>query len=117
MRRSISMVHARAFSFTDESTNVALPSLPTKSTMYDSPEDNQIWQQPLDSALHIFRLRQLQSSWYQDLFQSGRKPLANPDQYIFGACENMRKWAEAIPENVPGLVKEQFELEALYSYI
>ncbi|KAI9782930.1 MAG: hypothetical protein M1839_004405 [Geoglossum umbratile] len=115
--RSISMVHARAFSFTDESTNVALPSLPTKLAAHDPPENNQIWQQPLDSALHIFRLRQLQSSWYQDLFQSGDKPLANQDRYIFGACEKMREWAETIPGTVPTQVREQFELEALYSYV
>jgi hypothetical protein len=43
--------------------------------------------------------------------------LANPDQYIFGACEKMRKWAETIPENVPALIREQFELETLCSYI
>jgi hypothetical protein len=111
------MVHARAFSFTDESTNVFLPSLPTKSSAYGSPGGRQIWQQPLDSALHLFRLRQLQSSWYQELFQSGRTPLANPDQYIFGVCDDMHKWAETIPESVSAQIREQFELEALYSYI
>ncbi|KAH0553266.1 hypothetical protein GP486_006587 [Trichoglossum hirsutum] len=115
--RSISMVHARAFSFTDESTNVFLPSLPTKSSAYGSPTVGQIWQQPLDFALHLFRLRQLQSSWYQELFQSGRTPLPDPDQYIFGVCDDMRKWAETIPATVSAPIREQFELEALYSYI
>ncbi|KAH0538654.1 hypothetical protein FGG08_004791 [Glutinoglossum americanum] len=115
--RSISMVHARAFSFTDESTDVALPSIPTKLASRGFQGGKQIWQQPLDSALHLFRLRQLQSSWYQELFQSGRSPLASPDQYIYGVCENTREWSETIPESVSAPIREQFELEALYSYI
>lgn len=114
--RSISMVHARAFSFTDDSTSVAYPSLPTvvgpgnAGNALNGP-------QPLETALLLFQLRYTQSAWYQELFQSSRDPLQNASPYIWQTCQEMREWSESFPDTLPLAFKDFFDLELLYSYV
>ena len=113
--RSISMVHARSFSFSDDSTSVAYPSASTApGTSGTSPVAGP---HSLDTALLLFQLRFAQSNWYQELFQSSRDPLQNSSTYIWQMCQEMREWSESFPETLPLAFKDFFDLELLYSYV
>ena len=110
------MVHARSFSFTDDSTSVALPSLPSV------PQPTGIEKSPtgphaLDAAMLLFQLRRAQSNWYQELFQSSRDPLQQSSTYIWEMCHEMRVWSESFPKTLSFVIRELFELELLYSYV
>ena len=116
VNRAISMVHARAFSFTDDSVLVPLPSSrfsrkgsitgPTPAT---SPA--------ADPALLLFQLRRAQSHWYQTLFQSDpNDQLPDAQAFIWQSCHSMRTWAEALPDGLPISIREMFDLELRYSY-
>ncbi|KAG4415888.1 hypothetical protein IFR04_010963 [Cadophora malorum] len=113
--RSISMVHARSFSFTDDSTSVMLPLV--TSPMPASGQSSTNGPHSLETAFMLFQLRQLQSSWYQELFQSSRDPLQNSSTYIWQMCQEMREWSESFPDSLPLAFKEFFDLELLYSYV
>ncbi|KAK3985999.1 fungal-specific transcription factor domain-containing protein [Cladorrhinum sp. PSN332] len=110
--RAISMVHARAFSFYDEAVSVGLPNRPP-------PSDGSIDQKrPPDASVPLFRLRQLQSDWYQRLFQCDPDDVL-PDAmpYIWQKCLAMREWNEMLPAALPTSLREMFDLEVRYSYV
>lgn len=114
--RSISMVHARPFSFTDDAISVAFP-INTSSTS-TSTSENSISKLPsLDTALLLFQLRKAQSTWYQELFQSSRDPLHHSSQYLWQMCYEMRVWSDNLPKSVPPAIRELFDLDLLYSYV
>lgn len=112
------MVHARSFSFTDDSTSVVFPtdhSTPMPANI-GSP-GAKAGPQSLETALLFFQLRCSQSSWYQELFQSCRAPLQNPDRYLWHVCQEMREWSDSFPDTLPLAFKDFFDLELLYSYV
>ncbi|KAK0715169.1 fungal-specific transcription factor domain-containing protein [Lasiosphaeris hirsuta] len=110
--RAISMVHARAFSFTDDSVSVALPA-PISTTPPSGPGPSSP-----DPSVYLFKLRCLQSSWYQTLFQSDPlDPLPDPTLFIWERCLEMRRWSEALPPNLPVAIREMLDLELRYSYV
>ena len=110
------MVHARAFSFTDDSTSVAYPSMPTTITP-GTPSNALTGPQSLETALLFFQLRYTQSCWYQELFQSSRDPLQHASTYIWQVCQEMREWSESFPDTLSLTFKDFFDLELLYSYV
>lgn len=73
--------------------------------------------QSLETALLLFQLRQIQSSWFQELFQSSRDQLQNSSIYIWQMCQEMREWSEGFPESLPLAFKDYFDIELLYSYV
>ncbi|KAJ2891873.1 Positive regulator of purine utilization [Zalerion maritima] len=113
--RAISMVHARAFSFTDEAINVAFPSsnpnprVPSLSGPIAAPA--------ADPGLLFFQLRRAQSQWYSTLFQSEPTPLPNGRSYIWRMCQEMRDWGTKLPDTLPASIRELFDLELRYSYV
>ncbi|KFY22928.1 hypothetical protein V493_06222 [Pseudogymnoascus sp. VKM F-4281 (FW-2241)] len=112
--RSISMVHARPFSFTDDAITVAFPADLSSTANPESP----ISKLPaLDASLLMFQLRKAQSTWYQELFQSSREPLHHSSQYLWQMCYEMRTWSENLPKHLPTATRELFDLELLYSYV
>ncbi|KAH6678439.1 fungal-specific transcription factor domain-containing protein [Halenospora varia] len=111
--RSISMVHARCFSFTDDSTSVAFPT----GTMHGNASNSINGPHSLETANLLFQLRYQQSCWYQELFQSSRTPLQDASTYIWQMCQDMREWSEHFPDSLPLAFKDFFDLELLYSYI
>ncbi|CAD6446697.1 0b3bceac-78ae-4aeb-bba5-6fbaddbcd461 [Sclerotinia trifoliorum] len=114
--RSISMVHARAFSFTDDSSNVEYPSAsPTLPSM--DHRDSVSGPHSMESAHLLWQLRRAQSSWYQELFQSSREPLPQGSTYLWKMCREMREWSESFPDSLPLVFKDFFDLELLYSYV
>ncbi|APA14627.1 hypothetical protein sscle_13g093970 [Sclerotinia sclerotiorum 1980 UF-70] len=114
--RSISMVHARAFSFTDDSSNVEYPSVsPTFPSM--DHRDSVSGPHSMEAAHLLWQLRRAQSSWYQELFQSSREPLPQGSTYLWKMCREMREWSESFPDSLPLVFKDFFDLELLYSYV
>lgn len=110
------MVHARCFSFTDDSACVAFPSLQAGANR--GPAANSLTgPHSFEPASLMFPLRYTQSSWYQELFQSSRAPLQNPSLYIWQMCQEMHEWSESFPDSLPLAFKDFFDLELLYSYV
>ncbi|KFY36005.1 hypothetical protein V494_05398 [Pseudogymnoascus sp. VKM F-4513 (FW-928)] len=114
--RSISMVHARPFSFTDDAITVAFPA-DHSSASVSEPESPISNLPALDASLLVFQLRKAQSTWYQELFQSSRDPLHHSSQYLWQMCYEMRVWSENLPKHLPTATRELFDLELLYSYV
>lgn len=115
--RSTSLVQTRAFSFSDEAANVAFPfGINPTSPKYSSPQ-SQVFQQSFDSALDMFRIREIQSEWYMDLFHSGREPWQDPYPYIWKQYARMSDWFQDMPQSTLPAIRSFFELELLYSYV
>ncbi|KAI0161163.1 fungal-specific transcription factor domain-containing protein [Hypoxylon sp. FL1284] len=112
--RSISMVHARAFSFTDAATNVAWPRPQSFSRRASITGQMLSGSEP---AFLLFQLRRAQSHWYQALFQAEPTPLPDSSSFIWQMCQDMREWAEALPTALPAGMRELFDLELRYSYV
>lgn len=119
--RSISLVQTRAFSFSDDSAKVKVPYTKNSGAAATSPlaesDTPKPWLQSYDQATDLITLRQLQSSWYTDLFQSGRTSWEEPYSYIWLVCNDMKKWFESISSSTTAAMRTYFELELLYSYI
>ncbi|KAH5983218.1 hypothetical protein HBI82_231960 [Parastagonospora nodorum] len=115
--RSTSLVQTRAFSFSDEAANVGFPfNVNTTSPKYASPQ-SQVFQQSFDSALDMFKIREIQSEWYMDLFHSGREPWQDPYPYIWKQYTRMSEWFQDMPQSTLPAIRSFFELELLYSYV
>jgi hypothetical protein len=107
------MVLTRAFSFTDAATNVAWPR---PSSFGRRASITGQYLSGSEPAFLLFQLRRAQSHWYQALFQADSTPL--PDStFIWQMCQQMREWAEALPNSLPIGVRELFDLEVRYSFV
>ncbi|KAK6391086.1 hypothetical protein LTR65_004843 [Meristemomyces frigidus] len=118
--RSTSLVQTRAFSFSDDSAKVKIPfskAPPNHSTSSNGHGLQKAWLQPHEQALDLINLRQLQSTWYTDLFQSGRSAWDEPYQYIWSTCDSMRRWFESLSVTTNPNMRAFFELDLLYSYV
>jgi hypothetical protein len=115
--RSTSLVQTRAFSFSDDSAHVALPFNSSATSPKHSSPQSHVFLQSFDSALDLFKLREIQSQWYMDLFQSGRDPWKDPYPYIWKTYSKMTEWFNDMPQNILPSSKAFFELELLYSYV
>lgn len=114
------MVHARAFSFSDDAISVDLPAMSgigriaSVSGTITGPQSH-------DPAILLFQLRRLQSHWYQTLIQSDpHKPIdgeVDATSFIWQMCQDMREWDESLPETLPIGIRELFDLELKYSYV
>jgi len=110
------MVHARAFSFTDDAIAVSFPS--ATPALRAHPSSGAIGSVALDPALLHFQLRRAQSHWYQALFQSDPNDvLPDAASFIWQMCHDMREWAESLPDTLPIGIRELFDLELRYSYV
>lgn len=108
------MVQARAFSFTDASTNVAWPRAKSFSRRASITGQMLAGSEP---AFLLFQLRWAQSHWYQILCQSETVPLPDSDSFIWQICQDMREWADALPTSLPVAMRGVFDLELRYSYV
>ena len=110
------MAHVRAFSFSDDSTNVKL--LPASHTSPSSTEPlvaSKVGVQSAEPSLLLFQLRKLLSGWYQALLYSSPSALVEP---WLSRCEdlvNMQRWCSALPVQLP--LQHLFRSEMLYSSI
>ena len=119
--RSTSLVQTRAFSFSDDSFKVKIPFIKQPSSAPTSPAGNgpqpKLWLQSYEQALDLIGLRQLQSSWYTELFQSGRTRWEEPYPYLWDTCDAMRKWFDNLSASTTPNMRAFFELDLLYSYV
>ncbi|KAL1891587.1 hypothetical protein Cpir12675_004896 [Ceratocystis pirilliformis] len=123
--RAISMVHARAFSFTDDAINVVIPKATIAKPAEQAPATNN--GAPPSSApsppplifpaQHLFQLRKTQSLWYQTLFQSDDQDISDTPSFIWKMCADMKDWNSSLPSTQPAFVCEYFDLELRYSYV
>ncbi|KAK0323528.1 hypothetical protein LTR82_005275 [Friedmanniomyces endolithicus] len=118
--RSTSLVQTRAFSFSDDSAKVKIPF--TKiSAVQPSPLNGngsqKSWLQSYEQALDLINLRQLQSTFYTDMFQSGRAPWEEPYPYVWNTCDMLRKWFANISSSTSQNMRAFFEVDLLYSYV
>lgn len=114
------MVHARAFSFSDDAISVDLPAMSgigriaSVSGTITGPQSH-------DPAILLFQLRRLQSHWYQTLIQSDPNKHIDGEvdatSFIWQMCQDMREWDESLPETLPIGIRELFDLELKYSYV
>ncbi|KAK3725174.1 hypothetical protein LTR37_000685 [Vermiconidia calcicola] len=120
--RSTSLVQTRAFSFSDVSAKVKVPfhkqpsSAPTSPSGTNEVQSRQ-WFQSYEQALDLISIRQLQSSWYAELFQSGRKQWEEPYPYLWDTCDAMRVWFDNLSPSISPNIHAFFELDLLYSYV
>lgn len=115
------MVHARAFSFSDDAINVAFPAMSGIGRIA-SVSGTIAGPQSHDPAILLFQLRRIQSHWYQTLIQSDpNQPIdgidGDPTSFIWQVCQDMREWDESLPETLPIGIRELFDLELKYSYV
>jgi hypothetical protein len=110
------MVHARAFSFTDDAIAVGFPS--SSQSARGHPGSGVIGSPAAEPALLHFQLRRAQSHWYQTLFQSDPNDvLPDAASFIWQMCHDMREWEEKLPDSLPIGIRELFDLELRYSYV
>jgi hypothetical protein len=112
-----SIVQTRAFSFSDDSANVALPFSvkQTSPSTPNSPEN--MWTRTNEISSAFIEWRRLQSSWYTELYQSGRDPWPQPYQRIWKIYHGMEEWFKNLPASMPPRIREFMELDLLYSYV
>lgn len=110
--RSISLVHIRAFSFTDDSTSVTRPR-----QRVGSPDTSRVFLHNVKPATYFSDLRQIESDSYQKLFQSSRPALDDPWSIIFCSIEDIHRCCSELPDQIKNPIKKLFRCEALYSSI
>ena len=117
--RSTSLVQTRAFSFSDDSAKVKIPysKAPTPKSPDAPTQNGKHWLHPDAQALDLISLRQLQSGWYTQLFQSGRENRPEPYAYLWNTCDELRRWFDGLASSTPPNMRAFFELELLYSYV
>ncbi|KAF2263314.1 hypothetical protein CC78DRAFT_283681 [Lojkania enalia] len=115
--RSTSLVQTRAFSFSDDAAQVSLPFHSSSASPKHSSPQAQVFLQSFDAALAYFRIREIQSEWYMDLFQSGREPWQDPYPYIWKTYASMTEWFQNLSASTLPSTKSFFELELFYSYV
>ena len=76
-----------------------------------------VWTRSSDLTLAFLTFRQMQSRWYNDLFQSGRTPWAHPYGYIWKTYHEMSEWFQDLPASVSPHTREFLKLDLLYSYV
>lgn len=117
--RAISMAHHRAFSFTDDSSNVAFPINQTPFSF--SPkivhEQEPCFIHNIEPSIQLFRLRQLQSSAYQKLFKSNRQRIQDPWPIVSDSLNDMNRWMDRLPNMINKPVKRLLQCELLYGSI
>ena len=113
--RSTSIVQTRTFSFSDDSAHVSVPFRHTEAPQM-TPVPRR-WVKSFSPAADLIKLRQIQSLWYHDLFQSGREEWSDPYPYLWQTYRSMTDWYASIsPIHAPP-TRSFFQLELLYSYI
>ena len=120
--RSTSLVQTRAFSFSDDSARVKMQFTRQPTSAPNSPpvgngSPSKQWLQSYEQALEYIRLRQLQSTWYTDLFQSGRSRWDDPYPYLWNTCDAMRTWFDNLAPSTTPNMRAFFESDLLYSYV
>ena len=106
------MAHQRAFSFTDDSTSVTRPAHWGSSLL-----TNQLFLRPLDPAVELIDLRQIQSKRYQKIFYSDRLSLKDAWPVMATALQEMHSWVDALSDQIKKPLKKLFRSDVLFSSV
>lgn len=122
MDRHISIACKQAFSLTDDSTSVALPCGPSSAHGGDSPATGDIQQdiflRSIQPFIYLCKIRQIQSSFYQELNESSRQEWSGPassHEYVWSALENAEIWFRSLPTTMSQEHLLSLRLEWLYT--
>jgi hypothetical protein len=116
--RATSIVMTRAFSFSDDSANVGKPFTLKPASPSAVESGKNMWTRGSNElSLAYITWRQMQSSWYTELFQSGRTPWLDPYTKIWKFYNNMSNWFKNLPASTPAQLREFLELDLLFSYV
>src|ERR1700710_1837920 len=106
----------RSFSFSDDASNVAPPFASKPMSPTSTPRQPSMWVQSNESALGLFKLRQMQSACYTQLFQSGRDAWTDPYSFIWPRYQEMSDWFSKLSSGTLPAIRDFFALELLYTY-
>lgn len=111
------MTHLRAFSFTDDSTNVAFrwDSKPYSGAW--TGHQDQLFLRQLDPAMQILQLRQMQSAAYQLNFQSRVRNEQESWSSVTNFLQKIQLWADNLPNVILRPMKQLLRSEVLYGCI
>lgn len=112
------MAYSRALSFSDDSANVNIAMRAASSSMSDTsptpqsgPFSRTTWH------ADIYRIRQIQSVWYHELFQSSHAGDEGLFPYIWEKYRDMQAWFDALPPNMEQYLQALFEIELCYGRV
>lgn len=106
------MVYLRGFSFTDDSASVSAPNQRTESL-----STSQLLAHSVGPALQLSRLRRIQSSAYQQLFQAGRPALEDTWELMSTSIQDMHRWYSELTDQIRKPIKNLFRGDVLFSSI
>jgi hypothetical protein len=114
LNRAISMVLQRPFSFSDDSIDVQIPRVSSdeKESALGSWNGTLV---PMAAATHLFKLRRLQSEWYQDFYHTGDIPMKDFETYCKPRRDALSNWFKEIPTTISQVIRDWLTLE--YHYI
>ena len=98
------MVHRRAFSFTDDSANIAFETI--------SKED--MFRQASEPARQLSRLRRLESLLYQKVYFSDSQVMEEPWPAIAAGLSEIRAWVDNLPLSIARPLQALLQSEVLY---
>lgn len=104
------MVHLRAFSFTDDSANVTLPNQQYVSSGAKSPFTHN-----LGPAMHLLKLRNIQSEFYQKLYFSSHMPFETMWPLMSNSISRMDDYLHDLPDQISKQSKRTFRYEVSYA--
>jgi hypothetical protein len=109
------MVLQRPFTFSDDSVLVSLPKV--EDTTIATSISARGTLTPMSAAVHLFKLRKLQSDWYQQLHLSGDDLLPSPHIYIQTHTSHLEQWRASIPQTMTSSTRDWLLLEWHYLHI
>ncbi|KAL1962832.1 hypothetical protein VTN77DRAFT_9107 [Rasamsonia byssochlamydoides] len=115
--RLVSTASGYAFSFSDDSVNVLFPRLPATPIPSSLTHGNHVFLKDLEPAIHLFKIRRILSSGYQEMYFSGHHASPQPLVLTWTLCANARDWFDKAPKHPPSYFPLLYRLELLYSTI
>ncbi|PGH29974.1 hypothetical protein GX50_07274 [[Emmonsia] crescens] len=115
--RYISVAFGRAFSFSDDSANVLLPDLPLQPIEGVLSWTTTLFANSIEPAIHLLKIRGIQSKAYQIMFFSGRNPAPEPSPYTWGVCAEAQNWFNGIPRTLPSHLIVFYNVELFYTFV
>lgn len=123
LRSLISMSFSRAFSFTDDSTIVELPTASTATSTNNPYAGASLFLRPLNPSYYLFTIRILQSRFYHGRYFASRDTL-QPEvaqleavQLATEACTWFYQAQSALPLQQSSSLTLLFRLEMLYTQV
>lgn len=106
------MVYLRGFSFTDDSASVTAPNQRTESSTA-----NHLLQHSVGPALQLSRLRRIQSSAYQQLFEASRPTVEDAWELMSTTIQDMHRWYSELTDQIGRPIKNLLRGDLLFSSI